>query len=296
MHKAGFINIIGNPNVGKSTLINALLEERLSIITAKAQTTRHRILGMYNTPDVQAIFSDTPGIIKPEYTLQERMMDAANSAFDDADVMIYVVAMGDTETHELNTLKRVHNHKGQLLLVINKIDLTDQQTLEQAVAKWQQEFPKAEIWCISALENFKVSELRDRIVSLLPEHPPYFPKDQLTDKPERFFVNEAVREQILLHYQQEIPYAVEVVTEQFQEDEKIIRIRSLILVERDSQKGIIVGRKGAAIKAVGMAARKNLEAFFNKKIHLELFVKVAKNWRTNDRQLQRFGYSSSQKG
>ncbi|MGD1998124.1 MAG: GTPase Era [Flavobacteriaceae bacterium] len=296
MHKAGFINIIGNPNVGKSTLINALLEERLSIITAKAQTTRHRILGMYNTPDVQAIFSDTPGIIKPEYTLQERMMDAANSAFDDADVMIYVVAMGDTETHEQNTLKRVHNHKGQLLLVINKIDLTDQQTLEQAVAKWQQEFPKAEIWCISALENFKVSELRDRIVSLLPEHPPYFPKDQLTDKPERFFVNEAVREQILLHYQQEIPYAVEVVTEQFQEDEKIIRIRSLILVERDSQKGIIVGRKGAAIKAVGMAARKNLEAFFNKKIHLELFVKVAKNWRTNDRQLQRFGYSSSQKG
>jgi GTP-binding protein Era len=251
---------------------------------------------MYNTPDVQAIFSDTPGIIKPEYTLQERMMDAANSAFDDADVMIYVVAMGDTETHEQNTLKRVHNHKGQLLLVINKIDLTDQQTLEQAVAKWQQEFPKAEIWCISALENFKVIELRDRIVSLLPEHPPYFPKDQLTDKPERFFVNEAVREQILLHYQQEIPYAVEVVTEQFQEDEKIIRIRSLILVERDSQKGIIVGRKGAAIKAVGMAARKNLEAFFNKKIHLELFVKVAKNWRTNDRQLQRFGYSSSQKG
>lgn len=296
MHKAGFINIIGNPNVGKSTLINALLEEKLSIITAKAQTTRHRILGMYNTPDVQAIFSDTPGIIKPEYTLQERMMDAANSAFDDADVMIYVVAMGDTETHEQNTLKRVHTHKGQLLLVINKIDLTDQQTLEQSVAKWQQEFPKAEIWCISALENFKVSELRDRIVSLLPEHPPYFPKDQLTDKPERFFVNEAVREQILLHYQQEIPYAVEVVTEQFQEDEKIIRIRSLILVERDSQKGIIVGRKGAAIKAVGMAARKNLEAFFNKKIHLELFVKVAKNWRTNERQLQRFGYSSSQKG
>lgn len=296
MHKAGFINIIGNPNVGKSTLINALLEEKLSIITAKAQTTRHRILGMYNTPDVQAIFSDTPGIIKPEYTLQERMMDAANSAFDDADVMIYVVAMGDTETHEQTTLKRVHKHKGQLLLVINKIDLTDQQNLEQAVAKWQQEFPKAEIWCISALENFKVSELRDRIVSLLPEHPPYFPKDQLTDKPERFFVNEAVREQILLHYQQEIPYAVEVVTEQFQEDEKIIRIRSLILVERDSQKGIIVGRKGAAIKAVGMAARKNLEAFFNKKIHLELFVKVAKNWRTNDRQLQRFGYSSSQKG
>jgi GTP-binding protein Era len=296
MHKAGFINIIGNPNVGKSTLINALLEEKLSIITAKAQTTRHRILGMYNTPDVQAIFSDTPGIIKPEYTLQERMMDAANSAFDDADVMIYVVAMGDTETHEQTTLKRVHNHKGQLLLVINKIDLTDQQNLEQAVAKWQQEFPKAEIWCISALENFKVIELRDRIVSLLPEHPPYFPKDQLTDKPERFFVNEAVREQILLHYQQEIPYAVEVVTEQFQEDEKIIRIRSLILVERDSQKGIIVGRKGAAIKAVGMAARKNLEAFFNKKIHLELFVKVAKNWRTNERQLQRFGYSSSQKG
>ena len=296
MHKAGFVNIIGNPNVGKSTLINALLEEKLSIITAKAQTTRHRILGIYNTPDVQVIFSDTPGIIKPEYTLQERMMDAANSAFDDADVMVYVVAMDDIESADQNTLKRVQKHKGQLLLVLNKIDLTNQQTLEEQVSKWQALFPKAEIWCISALENFKVIELRDRIVSLLPEHPPYFPKDQLTDKPERFFVNEAVREQILLHYQQEIPYAVEVVTEQFQEDKNIIRILSLILVERDSQKGIIVGRKGAAIKAVGMAARKNLETFFCKKIHLELFVKVAKNWRTNERQLQRFGYSSSQKG
>ena len=296
MHKAGFVNIIGNPNVGKSTLINALLEEKLSIITAKAQTTRHRILGMYNTPDVQAIFSDTPGIIKPQYTLQERMMDAANSAFDDADVMVFVVSIDETDNQDENTLQRVQKHKGQLLLVINKIDLTNQNTLEEQVAQWQTMFPKAEIWPISALENFKIIELRDRIVSLLPQHPPYFPKDQLTDKPERFFVNEAVREQILLYYQQEIPYAVEVVTEQFHEDENIIRIRSLILVERDSQKGIIVGRKGASIKAVGMAARKNLEAFFSKKIHLELFVKVAKNWRTNERQLQRFGYSSSQKG
>ena len=296
MHKAGFVNIIGNPNVGKSTLINALLEEKLSIITAKAQTTRHRILGMYNTPEVQAIFSDTPGIIKPQYTLQERMMDAANSAFDDADVMVFVVSTDETDNQDENTLQRVQKHKGQLLLVINKIDLTDQNALEEQVTQWQTMFPKAEIWPISALENFKIIELRDRIVSLLPEHPPYFPKDQLTDKPERFFVNEAVREQILFHYQQEIPYAVEVVTEQFHEDENIIRIRSLILVERDSQKGIIVGRKGAAIKAVGMAARKNLEAFFSKKIHLELFVKVAKNWRTNERQLQRFGYSSSQKG
>ena len=296
MHKAGFVNIIGNPNVGKSTLINALLEEKLSIITAKAQTTRHRILGMYNTTNVQAIFSDTPGIIKPQYTLQERMMDAANSAFDDADVMVFVVSTDETDNQDENTLQRVQKHKGQLLLVINKIDLTDQNTLEKQVTQWQTMFPKAEIWPISALENFKIIELRDRIVSLLPEHPPYFPKDQLTDKPERFFVNEAVREQILLYYQQEIPYAVEVVTEQFHEDENIIRIRSLILVERDSQKGITVGRKGAAIKAVGMAARKNLEAFFSKKIHLELFVKVAKNWRTNERQLQRFGYSSSQKG
>ena len=296
MHKAGFVNIIGNPNVGKSTLINALLEEKISIITAKAQTTRHRILGMYNTPNVQAIFSDTPGIIKPQYTLQERMMDAANSAFEDADVMVFVVSTNEADTQDENTLQRVQKHKGQLLLVINKIDLTDQNALEEQVTQWQTMFPKAEIWPISALENFKVIELRDRIVSLLPEHPPYFPKDQLTDKPERFFVNEAVREQILLHYQQEIPYAVEVVTEQFQEDKNIIRILSLILVERDSQKGIIVGRKGAAIKAVGMAARKNLETFFCKKIHLELFVKVAKNWRTNERQLQRFGYSSSQKG
>lgn len=295
MHKAGFVNIIGNPNAGKSTLMNALMDQKLSIITAKAQTTRHRILGIYNTAEAQVIFSDTPGIIKPDYALQERMMDATNSSFDDADVMLLLIATDDKREMEEKTWSRIKSFKGKLLLVLNKVDLSDQKKLEEIAILWQSKLPDAELWSISATENFRVLELRDRVLSLLPNHPPFFPKDQVTDKPERFFVNESIREQILLLYQKEIPYAVEVVTEQFEETEKIIRIRSLIIVERNSQKGIIVGSKGSAIKSVGVGARKSLENFFGKKVHLELFVKVNKNWRSNSTQLQRFGYSSSQK-
>ena len=295
MHKAGFVNIIGNPNVGKSTLMNAFLDHKLSIITAKAQTTRHRIFGIYNTPDVQAVFSDTPGIIKPDYALQERMMDATNSTFEDADIMILLVAANDKREFDENTWTRIVNFAGKLLLVFNKVDLSNQKDLAQLASSWQEKLPQAEVWSISATESFRVLELRDRIVSLLPNHPPFFSKDQITDKPERFFVNEAIREQILLRYQKEIPYAVEVLTEQFEETDKIIRIRSVIVVERDSQKGIVVGSKGSSIKRVGIEARKTLESFFDKKIHLELFVKVNKNWRSNHTQLQRFGYSSSQK-
>jgi len=295
MHKAGFVNIIGNPNAGKSTLMNAFLDKKLSIITAKAQTTRHRIFGIYNTSNVQVVFSDTPGIIKPDYTLQERMMEATNSTFEDADIMLLLVATNDTREFDENTWKRITNFAGKLILVFNKVDLSNQKDLEQLASSWQEKLPQSEVWSISATESFRVLELRDRIVSLLPNHPPFFPKDQITDKPERFFVNEAIREQILLRYQKEIPYAVEVMTEQFEETEKIIRIRSVIVVERNSQKGIVVGNKGGAIKKVGMEARKTLETFFDKKIHLELFVKVNKNWRSNHTQLQRFGYSSYQK-
>ena len=295
MHKAGFVNIIGHPNAGKSTLMNAFLSQKLSIITAKAQTTRHRILGIFNTPDAQVVFSDTPGIIKPEYALQELMMDATNSTFEDADIMLFVIAADDAGDLNENMWKRISNFDGTLLIVLNKVDLSNQKDLEQLANFWQKKLPDAEIWSISATESFRVLELRDRIVSLLPNHPPFFPKDQITDKPERFFVNEAIREQILLRYQKEIPYAVEVMTEQFEETKNIIRIRSVIVVERNSQKGILVGSKGSAIKHVGIDARKALEIFFDKKIHLELFVKVNRNWRSNHTQLQRFGYSSSQK-
>ena len=295
MHKAGFVNIIGNPNAGKSTLMNAFLDRKLSIITAKAQTTRHRIFGIYNTPDVQVVFSDTPGIIKPDYALQERMMDATNSTFEDADIMLLLVAANDKREFDENTWIRIINFTGKLLLVFNKVDLSNQKDLAQLASSWKEKLPQAEVCSISATESFRVLELRDRIVSLLPNHPPFFSKDQVTDKPERFFVNEAIREQILLRYQKEIPYAVEVLTEQFEEKDNIIRIRSVVIVERNSQKGIIVGSKGSAIKHVGVEARKTLENFFDKKIHLELFVKVNKNWRSNHTQLSRFGYSSYQK-
>ena len=295
MHKAGFVNIIGNPNAGKSTLMNAFLDQKLSIITAKAQTTRHRIFGIYNTPDAQVVFSDTPGIIKPDYALQERMMDATNSTFEDADIMLLIVATNEKREFDKNTWKRISNFLGKLIVVFNKVDLSNEEDLAQLASSWQEKLPQSELWSISATESFRVLELRDRIISLLPNHPPYFPKDQITDKPERFFVNEAIREQILLRYQKEIPYAVEVKTEQFEEKENIILIRSVIVVERNSQKGIVVGSRGSAIKHVGIEARKALEAFFDKKIHLELFVKVNKNWRSNNTLLQRFGYSSSQK-
>lgn len=291
MHKAGFVNIIGNPNVGKSTLMNALVGERLSIITSKAQTTRHRILGIVNGEDFQIVFSDTPGIIKPAYQLQSSMMDFVKNAFEDADVLIYMVEIGEKELKDEAFFKRIIHAQIPVLLLLNKIDKSNQEQLEEQINLWKEKVPNAEIIPISALENFNVQTVFDRIIALLPESQPFYPKDSLTDKPERFFVNEIIREKILLNYDKEIPYAVEIETEEFKEDEDIIRIRAVIMVERDTQKGIIIGHKGAAIKRVGMQAREDLEKFFGKKIFIETYVKVNKDWRSNDRQLKRFGYN-----
>lgn len=290
-HKAGFVNIIGNPNVGKSTLMNAFVGERLSIITSKAQTTRHRILGIVNGDDFQLIFSDTPGIIKPAYEMQKSMMDFVKSAFEDADVLIYMVEIGEKELKDEAFFDKIIRAKIPVLLLLNKIDKSDQTQLEEQIELWKEKVPNAEIYAISALENFNVREVFDRIIELLPESPAYYPKDALTDKPERFFVNETIREKILLNYDKEIPYSVEIETEEFLEDEKIIRIKSVIMVERDTQKGIIIGYKGAALKKVGMQSREDLEKFFGKQIHIELFVKVNKDWRNNQYQLRRFGYN-----
>ncbi len=290
-HKAGFVNIIGNPNVGKSTLMNAFVGERLSIITSKAQTTRHRILGIVNGENFQIIFSDTPGIIKPAYELQASMMDFVKSAFDDADVLIYMVEIGEKELKDEAFFNKIKNAKIPVLLVLNKIDTSTQEEVEEKVQYWKNKVPNAELFIISAIENFNVQTVFDRIIELVPESPAFYPKDQLTDKPERFFVNETIREKILLNYKKEIPYAVEIETEDFKETDKLIRIRSVIIVERDTQKGIIIGHKGSALKRVGVEARKDLEKFFNKKIHLELYVKVNKNWRNDKKQLRRFGYT-----
>lgn len=290
-HKAGFVNIIGNPNVGKSTLMNAFVGERLSIITSKAQTTRHRILGIVNGDDFQILFSDTPGIIKPAYELQTAMMDFVKSAFEDADVLVYMVEIGEKELKDEHFFEKIKNSKIPVLLLINKIDKSSQEEVEEKLDYWKNKVPNAEVFLISALENFNVQGVFERIVEVLPESPAFYPKDQLTDKPERFFVNEAIREKILMHYKKEIPYAVEIDTEEFFESEKIIKIRAVIMVERDTQKGIIIGHKGAALKRVGTEARKDLQKFFGKKIHLELYVKVNKNWRNNKQQLKRFGYN-----
>jgi len=289
-HKAGFVNIIGNPNVGKSTLMNAFVGERLSIITSKAQTTRHRILGIVNGDDFQILFSDTPGIIKPAYELQASMMDFVKSAFEDADILIYMVEIGETALKDEAFFNRITNSEVPVLLLLNKIDLSSQEEVEEKVIYWQEKVPNALIYPISALRNFNVETIFEKIVELLPESPAFYPKDQLTDKPERFFVNEAIREKILIHYKKEIPYAVEIETEEFFEEKNIIKIRSIIMVERDSQKGIIIGHKGAGLKRVGSEARKDLEKFFGKKIYLELYVKVNKNWRNNIKQLRKFGY------
>jgi GTP-binding protein Era len=290
-HKAGFVNIIGNPNVGKSTLMNAFVGERLSIITSKAQTTRHRILGIVNGEDFQVILSDTPGIIKPAYEMQKSMMDFVKSAFEDADVLIYMVEIGEKELKDEAFFTKIIHSKIPVLLLLNKIDKSNQDELEEQIDLWKNKVPNAEIYPISALENFNVKEVFARILELLPVSPPYYPKDALTDKPERFFVNETIREKILLNYDKEIPYAVEIETEEFLEDEKIIRIRSVIMVERVTQKGIIIGHKGAALKRVGMQSREDLEKFFGKQIHIELYVKVNKDWRSNAYQLRRFGYN-----
>ncbi len=288
-----FVNIIGNPNVGKSTLMNAFVGERLSIITSKAQTTRHRILGIVNGEDFQVLLSDTPGIIKPAYQLQESMMDFVKSAFEDADVLLYLVELGEKELKDEEFFKKITNAKIPVLLLINKIDNGNEELLKEALELWQEKVPNAEIFAISALRGFGVPEVFTRIIELLPESPAFYPKDQLTDKPERFFVNEAIREKILMQYKKEIPYSVEIDTEEFFEDDDIIRIRSVIMVERESQKGIIIGHKGQAIKWVGIEARKDLEKFFGKQIHIELYVKVNKNWRNDIRQLKRFGYNNN---
>ncbi|WP_147678456.1 GTPase Era [Algibacter pacificus] len=290
-HKAGFVNIIGNPNVGKSTLMNAFIGEKLSIITSKAQTTRHRILGIVNGDDFQVVLSDTPGIIKPAYELQESMMGFVKSAFEDADVLIYMVEIGEQALKDEAFFNKIKSSKIPVLLLLNKIDISDQAQLEAQVQLWAEKVPSAEIIPISALQGFQVKEVFHRIIELLPESPAFYPKDQLTDKPERFFINETIREKILLHYKKEIPYAVEIETEEFFEEENIIRMRSVIMVERETQKGIIIGHKGSALKRVGVEARKDLEKFFGKQIHLELYVKVNKNWRSNQKQLKRFGYN-----
>lgn len=293
LHKAGFVNIIGNPNVGKSTLMNAFVGEKLSIITSKAQTTRHRIFGIVNGDDYQIVISDTPGIIKPAYELQSSMMHFVRSAFEDADVLIYMVEIGEKFLKDEAFLKKIIATKIPVILLINKIDTSNQDILESQADLWQTKIPNAEFYPISALTGFNIKNVFNRLVELLPESPPFYPKDQLTDKPERFFVNEKVREKILINYKKEIPYSVEVETEEFIEDAKIIKIRSVIMVERETQKGILIGHKGKALKRVGTEARKDLEKFFRKNIFMELYVKVNKNWRSNSKQLKRFGYDQS---
>ena len=290
VHKAGFVSIVGNPNVGKSTLMNAWVGEKLSIITPKAQTTRHRILGILNAEDYQLVLSDTPGVIKPSYEMQSSMMDFVKTALEDADILIYMLEIGEKQMKDEQLFEKIQRLSIPVIVLINKIDTADQTSLVASVEHWQGQFPNAKVFPISAITGFSVHEVLDYLISLLPPSPPYFPKDQMTDKSERFFVNEAVREQILKYYDKEVPYAVEVLTEEFKEEEKIIKIRSVIMVERETQKGILIGHKGGALKKVGVGSRKKLEAFFDKKVHLELYVKVNKDGRSNERQLKRFGY------
>ena len=290
MHKAGFVNIVGNPNVGKSTLMNLLMGERISIATFKAQTTRHRIMGIINSDDAQIVFSDTPGVLKPNYKLQEEMLAFSVSALQDADVLLYVTDVVETPDKNSDFLEKVKKMNVPVLVLINKIDISNQKDLEKLVQLWHESLPKAEIFPISAKVKFNVDNVLSRIKELLPDSPPYFDKDQWTDKPARFFVTEIIREKILLYYDKEIPYAVEVVVEQFKEDDKHIHINAVIYVERDSQKGIIIGHRGIALKKVSSEARKTLEMFFGKSIYLEIFVKVDKDWRSNTKRLEAYGY------
>ena len=291
MHKAGFVNIVGNPNVGKSTLMNLLVGEKISIATFKAQTTRHRIMGIVNTEDMQIVFSDTPGVLKPNYRLQESMLAFSESALTDADILLYVTDVIENPEKNIDFLEKVQHLDIPIILLINKIDMSDQKTLGSLVEKWHSLLPKAEILPLSALNKFGVDILLNRIKDLLPDSPPFFDKDQLTDKPARFFVSEIIREKILLFYDKEIPYSVEVRVEEFKEDSKLIRIRVIIYVERNSQKGIIIGHQGVALKKVSSEARKSLERFFGKKIYLEIFVKVDKDWRSSQKELDSFGYN-----
>jgi GTP-binding protein Era len=291
MHKAGFVNIVGNPNVGKSTLMNQLVGERISIATFKAQTTRHRIMGIVNTDDMQIVFSDTPGVLKPNYKLQESMLAFSESALADADVLLYVTDVVESPDKNIDFLEKVEKLTIPVLLLINKIDQTNQKSLGEIVEKWHSLLPNAEILPISAQNKFGTDMLLKRIKELLPESPPYFDKDQLTDKPAKFFVSEIIREKILLYYDKEIPYSVEVKVESFKEDAKHIHINAVVYVERDSQKGIIIGHQGVALKKVSTEARKALERFFGKPIYLETFVKVDKDWRSSQKELDNFGYN-----
>ena len=290
MHKAGFVNIVGNPNVGKSTLMNLLVGEHISIATFKAQTTRHRIMGIVNTEESQIVFSDTPGVLKPNYKLQESMLAFSESALVDADVLLYMTDVVEKADKNSEFLDKVAKMKVPVLVIINKIDLTDEENLVKLVESWHEKLPNAEIIPISAATSFGVKTVLKRVNELIPESPPYFEKDQLTDKPARFFVSEIVREKILLNYDKEIPYSVEVVVEQFRENHSRIVINAVIYVERESQKGILIGHEGQALKRVAIEARKDLERFFGKKIFMELFVKVDKDWRSSDRELKNFGY------
>ena len=290
-HKSGFVNIVGNPNVGKSTLMNDLVGERVSIITSKAQTTRHRIMGIVNTPAYQIVFSDTPGVLKPKYRLQESMLDFSEGALTDADVLLYVTDVVEDPAKNADFLAKVAKETVPVLLVINKIDLVKgNDELDRIVARWKDMLPAAEVFPVSAKERFNVDNLMNRIVELLPEGEPYFGKDALTDKPARFFVTEIIREKILLNYEKEVPYSTEVVVEKFEEKEKSIHIMAVIYVERDSQKGILIGKGGAMLKRVGTEARKDIAAFFDKSVYLELFVKVETNWRNRENKLKAFGY------
>ena len=291
MHKAGFVNIVGNPNVGKSTLMNQLVGEKISIATFKAQTTRHRIMGIVNTPDMQIVFYDTPGVLKPNYKMQEMMLAFSESALADADVLLYVTDVVENPEKNLEFLEKVKQMTIPVLLLINKIDESNQQKLGDLVEKWHALLPNAEILPISAKNKFGTDMLMKRIAELLPESPAYFDKDQLTDKPARFFVSEIIREKILRYYDKEVPYAVEVAVEQFKEDEHHVHINAVIYVERDSQKGIIIGHQGMALKKVSTEARKSLEKFFGKRIFLEIFVKVDKDWRNSQKELNSFGYN-----
>jgi GTP-binding protein Era len=289
-HKSGFVNIVGNPNVGKSTLMNRLVGERISIITSKAQTTRHRILGIVNTDDMQIVYSDTPGVLQPNYKLQQSMLNFSQSALNDADILLYVTDTVEKLDKNAEFLQKVQQAQCPVLLLINKIDLIDQPTLEKLVAQWHELLPYAELIPLSALSKFNIEPIQKRVIELLPDSPPYFEKDALTDRPARFFVTEIIREKILLYYQKEIPYSTQVIVELLDESAAKIHIKAVIIVERDTQKGSIIGHQGQALKKVGTMARKDLEQFFEKKIFLEMFVKVEKDWRNRDNMLKAFGY------
>jgi GTP-binding protein Era len=289
-HKSGFVNIIGNPNVGKSTLMNQLVGERMSIITSKAQTTRHRILGIVNEDDYQIVFSDTPGIVNPAYKMHEGMMQFVNTAIMDADIILFMTEIGEKGIKDEKTFDKVRNAKVPVLVLLNKMDIANQELLETKVGVWKELLPNAEITPLSALEKFNIEHIVKRIKALLPEGPAYYDKSELTDKPERFFVSEIIREKIFIHYKKEIPYSCEVLIESFKEDDKIVHIRAIIIVARDSQKGIIIGHKGSMLKRVGTEARKDMEQFLQKKVYLELYVKVDKNWREDEKRLKQYGY------